>query len=145
MRPENYLPDDAKHNHTKHEDSKRNQTEHNVTEYKDTDVEPGSMVKKEATDESVLVQPWDMPPNISINSHGKISQFEAGLYAGLGTLTQAGVLIYTGVITYDREKRKKLDGPDPEVGFKMQVIGTCVFTLSLIACAWIIGDSTKET
>ncbi|KAE8443619.1 hypothetical protein EG329_001552 [Mollisiaceae sp. DMI_Dod_QoI] len=90
------------------------------------------------------VMPWDLPPNISINSHPGLYALELQLYTLGAIALQAGVLIFAEKVTYSSLK-DKLGGPDARDGFILQVIGTVLLTISLTLCAWAIGDSTDET
>ena len=87
-----------------------------------------------------------MPPNISLNIHGRSNPIELWLYAAFATILQTAVLVWSGLLAYSLYARKnpQLTCIKPKVGFSLQATGTVLLTWSLVLCAGIIDKATLD-
>ncbi|KAH0541543.1 hypothetical protein FGG08_004018, partial [Glutinoglossum americanum] len=83
-------------------------------------------------------------PNISLNLHGGSDIVELALFALLGIILQAGVLVFSGFAAYHPHLNAKLGGPITRAGFPLQAAGTIILALGMMFCSLVIEQSTKE-
>ena len=86
-----------------------------------------------------LIKNKEIPPNISLNIHGGGNSVELVVYALIATILQVAVLGWSSYAY-----KRKLTGSHPSVGFPLQAAGTVLLTLSLVLCAGIIDNGSRE-
>lgn len=83
----------------------------------------------------------EMPPNISLNTHGESNPIELAIYAVIATILQVIVLGWSGFLAFSSfAYRNIFSGSKPLIGFALQAIGTLFLTLGLVLCAGIIDN-----
>lgn len=89
--------------------------------------------------------PLDLSPNVALNLHPPTKRYEVQLYAVIGVLIQAAVLIFSGFATYDKTLSEKVKTEAArDYGFPLMAAGTLFLVLGMLICAWIIESSTRE-
>jgi hypothetical protein len=86
----------------------------------------------------------EMPPNISLNCHREIPEWERWFYALLATVLQLGVIAWSGVTCFSPKWKERLPGFKTLPGFCLLVIGTLLLTVSMWLCAQIVDKGTVE-
>lgn len=89
----------------------------------------------------------DSVPNVSLNCHDRFHRWEIYAAALLGVLLQAGVLVFSGSITYRRPLTSsfKKDGePVDDYAFPCAAVGTVLLAVGMLLCAVVVESSTKE-
>ena len=99
----------------------------------------GSMLDSQKSKDMADDEHKNMPPNISFNIHNRSNSIEVTIFAVVATGLQIGVLIWSWYV-----KRHKWSASKPVAGLWLQTIGTVILTLSLIICAGIIDDGSRE-
>ena len=110
-----------------------------TNEHDNGDIEKGLKDKVDPPGDEELVRSKELPPNISLNIHGGSNQVELVIYALIASVLQAAVLGWSS-----HAHKHKLSASKPSVGFPLQAIGTMLLTLSLVLCAGIIDNGSRE-
>ncbi|KAL7794356.1 ankyrin repeat-containing domain protein [Trichoderma ceciliae] len=90
----------------------------------------------------------DNTPNLLLNCHDGVGRGEIYLAAVFGVILQLGAIVYFGLITYRQPIRRRLlkDGKRAvDYAFPCAAAGTVLLVFGLFICAWVVGESTKET
>ena len=94
--------------------------------------------------------PWDhhVVPNIGLNLSGqRVSNLEFMLFAVVGVVLQAGVVVFAGVVTYLSSWNKRFERDDKPVqkhAFPAMAGGTVALVIGMFLCCYIVERSTTE-
>jgi hypothetical protein len=84
-------------------------------------------------------------PNISLNSHNQVGRGELRAVTVIGTITQLGVLLYSGLATYyPAWQFPKNDLSIASYAFHCAATGTLVLVGGMLICAHVVESSTLE-
>lgn len=84
-------------------------------------------------------------PNISLNSHNRVSKLELRLAAVFAVLLHLGLLAYFWFATYyNRRKFRKNGNLIDKYAFPCSVVGTVVLVTGMLLCSHVVESSTSE-
>lgn len=84
-------------------------------------------------------------PNISLNIHSHVAEWELYVVAVIGTVVQTTVLVYAYYSTYNPSLRLRLDILSPVVwAWYFTLIGTLSVVAGMLGCCYVIEKSTTE-
>lgn len=89
----------------------------------------------------------DSAPNVSLNCHDRFHRWEIYAAALFGIFLQAGVVVFSGFITYHRPLKSsfKKDGePVDDYAFSCAAVGTVLLAVGILLCAVVVESSTEE-
>ncbi|KAF7524027.1 hypothetical protein G7054_g11554 [Neopestalotiopsis clavispora] len=125
----------------------QNETNSKTSNVGSSEVEENGLKPNEPSSSTIIVtrNPHMDAPNISLNSHNRMSRFELRVVAVLATILQFAVLVFSACAVYYPALKFAKDGnPVPSYAFPCNIAGTLLLVTGMLLCAHVVESSTSE-